>query len=810
MAEILPLPSEILCKSCDPAQFTFETTADLAEADLLLGQGRALDAMHFGVRIRGEGYNVYAQCSDGLEKVATVREIIAREAEKKPLPHDWCYVHNFAQPHKPEALRLPPGQGSRLRKDMARLVEELSTAITTVFESEEYRSRRDEVEEDLKERQTAPLDELREESQNQGIMFIETPTGFAFAPMNPSKEVLSPAQYNELPEAEQERIQDIVAKLQQRLQKILRQFPLWRKETKEKIKNLNREVARYAAGHLIDALKGQYKELPEVLQYLEAVREDIIDNVDEFRAHPEPPMPFLAQMQQAQAFQRYRVNLLVDHGGETAAPVIYEDLPNHANLIGRSEYQAQMGTLVTDFTLIKPGALHRANGGYLILEARKVLMQPYAWESLKRTLKSGELRIESLERTLSLVSTASLEPEPIPLDAKVVLVGDRYLYYLLYHYDPEFRELFKVSADFEESMDRTGETQDIYARLLGGLARREGLRPLDRGAMSRVIEQSARLTGDAEKLSTQLSHLTDLLREADYWADQSGRAIITRADVDEAIDRQIRRSDRIRERIYEEIRRGTILIDTAGEAVGQVNGLSVIDLGDFAFARPSRITAATHLGEGEIIDVERETELGGAIHSKGVLILSNFLASRYAQGHPLSMGASLVFEQSYGEVEGDSASLAELCAMLSSLADLPIRQSLAITGSVNQHGQVQPIGGVNEKVEGFFDVCRGTGLTGKQGVLIPSRNVKHLMLRLDVVKAAKEGRFRVYSVDTVDEALELLTGVQAGQRDAEGNFPEDSVNGRVQRRLLEFAAIRHSFVHGGDDKSEDPEAPGDG
>ncbi len=519
MANLAPLPPQALYQPCDPEQFSFASTAELEGIDLVIGQRRALDAMQFGIRIRGEGYNLYALGSDGIERISALRQIVSREAEHQPLPSDWCYVHNFAQPHKPTALRLPPGLGIRLQKDMAQLIEELGTAIPAAFDSEEYRARTEELEQELKERQVNPINELREEAREEHIILIETPTGFAFAPMDQNNEVLSPAQFSELSEAEQRRIQEGVEKLQQRLQKILRQFPLWRKETREKLKALNREVARYAVGHLIEALKEQYCALPGVLGYLEAVHEDIIDNVDEFRTHPpEGPVAVFGQAAGHAPFHRYKVNLLVDHSGQKAAPVVYEDLPNHANLIGRTEYQAQMGTLVTDFTLIKPGALHRANGGYLILEAHKMLTQPYAWESLKRTLKSRELRIESLERALSLISAASLEPQPIPLEIKVILVGDRLLYYLLYHYDPEFRELFKVAADFEETLERTSETHSLYAQLIGSLSRLEGLRPLDRGAVSRVIEHSARLAGDAEKLSAELRALSDLLREADHWA----------------------------------------------------------------------------------------------------------------------------------------------------------------------------------------------------------------------------------------------------------------------------------------------------
>ncbi len=804
MTFLKPLPAEALYIRCDPDQFTFQTTAELEAPEGILGQERAIEAMELGIRIRGDSFNVFAMGPAGLGKMTTIQKLVQVEAARQPVPPDWCYVNNFAQPHKPQALRLPAGHGARLQRDMTQLIEDLGNAIPSAFEGEEYRTRREEIEEEFKERQTDPLNELREEAKQDRIVLFETPTGFALAPIDNNDEVLSPAQFNELPEEDKSRIQKAVERLQQRLQKILRQFPVWRKETREKVKNLNREVARLAVSHLIDAIQEQYQGLPDVLRYLEVVRQDIVDNVEEFLPQGESQPPFIfGPAARAAPFERYKVNLLVDHGGHSAAPVICEDLPNHANLLGRVEYQAQMGTLVTDFTMIKPGALHRANGGYLILDARKVLLQPYAWESLKRILQSCEIRIESLERTLSLVSTASLEPEPIPLDLKVVLTGERLLYYLLSDYDPEFKDLFKVAADFEESLQRSQDNHLHYAQMLGMLAREKGLRPLDRGAVARMIEHGARLAEDAEKLSAHLRSLTDLLREANHWSGEAGTAAITAADVQKAIDKQIYRSDRIRQRTLESIQRGTLLIQTTGEVIGQANGLSVVDLGDFAFGRPTRITATTRLGEGDVLDIERETELGGAIHSKGVLILSNFLAARYAPASPLSVNASLVFEQSYGEVEGDSASLAELCALLSSLSGLPIRQSLAVTGSINQHGQVQPIGGVNEKIEGFFDVCKGFGLNGGQGVVIPASNVKHLMLRHDVVEAASRDQFHVYAVESVDEALELLTGCPAGTRDGEGLFPDESVNGRVEKRLIELTAIRHTFEHGAEQKGED-------
>ncbi len=789
-----PLPPERLHRRCPPESLPFETTEELPDVDTVVGQKRALDALRFGTGIARPGYNLFVLGPPGLGKHEVVRRVLEERARAAPVPSDWCYVHNFEQPHRPVALRLPAGRGGALRRDMDQLIEDLRSAVPSAFESDQYRTRVQEIEEELKDRQSRAFSELGHEASEQGIALIHTPTGFAFGPVKDG-EVISPAEFEKLPKDEQVRVEQVVTALQEKLKRLLGRLPGWQKETRQKLKALNREVARFAVGHLIDELRKDYSELPQVLAYLDAVGEDVVENVDDFRkSEEERPTLFTLAGSGAPSFRRYQVNVLVDHGRSTGAPVVVEDNPIYQNLIGRAEHIAQMGTLVTDFTLIKPGALHWANGGYLVLDARKVLMAPYAWEGLKRAISAHSVRIESLGEMLSLISTVSLEPEPIPLEAKVVLVGDRMLYYLLQYLDPEFTELFKVLADFDEEVERTDAAQLEYARLLATVQRREGLRPLERAAVARVLEQSGRLAADAEKLSTELQRVTDLLREADYWAGEAGRARVTEADVQQALDAQLRRAGRIREKVHDEIRRGTLVIDTAGSAVAQVNGLSVVQVGDFAFGQPSRITATARLGDGKVVDIEREVELGGAIHSKGVLILSHFLAHRFGRNQPLSFSASLTFEQSYGVVEGDSASVAEACALLSALADLPVRQWLAVTGSVNQRGEVQAVGGVNEKVEGFFDVCRARGLDGRQGVLLPAANVKHLMLRRDVVEAAAAGQFAVYPVATVDEAVELLTGTPAGEADADGLYPPDTVNGRVQARLAELTVLAQTYA----------------
>ncbi|HWP84364.1 MAG TPA: ATP-binding protein [Terriglobia bacterium] len=793
-----PLAPEQLCRGCDPNQFPFQSTAELEELSEVIGQPRAVEAVRFGIGIRREGYNLYCLGPAGVGKHFIVRQFLEQQAARDPVPSDWCYINNFEQPQKPLALRLPPGQGIVFRRDMEQLVEALRSAIPAAFESEEYRTRKQVIETELKERHEKAFEEVRRKGAQKGIGMLRTPTGLVFAPLR-NGEVLDAEEFERLPEAERLRLEAEVEALQRELQAAMRDVPRWEMEGREKIKALNREVTNFAVGHLIGALREKYTDLPEVINHLNAIEQDVIENVDEFLKPPESPLAALMGLPQRHVpkgspfFRRYEVNLLVDHSGNHGAPVVYEDNPTFQNLNGLVEYTAQFGALVTDFNLIRPGALHRANGGYLLLDARKLLSQPYAWEGLKRALQSGEIRIESLGEMLGIVNTVSLQPQRIPLQVKVVLIGERLLYYLLCQYDPEFSELFKVAADFEERIDRTPETSLLYARLIGTLAKRQQLLPFDRTAVARVMEQSARLAGDSEKLSAHSRALVDLLQEADYWARANGRSVVAGADVSRAIEAQIRRSDRVRERLQEEILRGTLRIDTEQEKIGQVNGLSVVQLGQFSFGHPSRITARVRLGRGEVVDIEREVELGGPIHSKGVLILSSFLGARYAPDRPLSLSASLVFEQSYGGVEGDSASSAELYALLSALAEVPIRQWLAVTGSVDQQGHVQAIGGVNEKIEGFFDVCKARGLSGRQGVLIPAANVKHLMLRHDVVQAVAEGKFHVYAIETIDQGMEILTGLPAGERDASGKFPEGSLNQRVEARCIELAEKRRQF-----------------
>jgi predicted ATP-dependent protease len=798
MPSLPRLTADRLCRRSDPSRFAFETTADLEDLSEVVGQARAVDAIRFGVGIRRTGYNLFALGPAATGKHTIVREFVLRQAASEPTPPDWCYVNNFAQAHEPAALELPAGTASKLRDDVGRLLRELRVALPALFESDSYRTRRQAIEEELKQSRSRAFDDLGERARGHGIAVVHTPVGFVLAPLEGDR-VLPPEEFEKLPEERRKQIEADSAELRERLRQILNQVPEWEREHREKLRQLDNEVTILAVGRLVDDLRRTYGALPAVLRHLDALQNDVIAHVDDFRSPSETPpasfpgMPSPGFPWGDPPFRRYGVNVLVDHGRTQGAPVIYEDRPSHANVVGNVEHISQLGTLVTDFNLIKAGALHRANGGYLLLDARDVLLQPYAWEGLKQALRSGEIRVESVAQMLGLASTVTLDPQPIPLKVKVILIGERLLYYLLCHLDPQFNELFKVAVDFEEELDRSPDNDLLYARLIATLTRKENLLPLDRTAVARVLDQSARMIGDAQKLSTRIGLIADLLREADHWAREGHSTVVTAVEVQKAIDAQIRRANRIEQRVQEEIGRGTILLDTAGERIGQVNGLSVVELGRHTFGRPSRITARVRLGTGELVDIEREAEMGGPIHSKGVLILRGFLGARYAADCPLALSASLVFEQSYGPVEGDSASLAELCALLSALAEVPIGQSFAVTGSVNQQGQVQAVGGVNEKIEGFFDVCRARGLTGDQGVLIPAANVQHLMLRSDVVEAAEAGRFHVHPVETVDQAVEVLTGLTAGERDATWKYPAESLNGRVEARLVALAERLREF-----------------
>lgn len=796
----LGLPPDALYRSSDPAQLTLESMGDGEAVDLMFGQDRAVEALRVAIGVPGGGYNVFALGPAETDKQSLIRRLLEEEAASEERPSDWCYVFNFDQPNRPRALELPAGHGPALAADMDGFVENLKTGLAAAFESEEYQTRRQIIGEEFQQDHQQALEDLRDTAEEKGFAFLHTPTGFLFVPVREGN-ALSPEEIQNLADEEQDRLEREIEELQEQLLHILRAVPSQQREMSERVLELNRDVARYAVDDLIQNLRSTYDGQPAVQSYLDAVEADIVENINQLLQQVVSGSgPWDAGHKQW-GLERYTVNSFVCQGDTSGAPVVYEEHPTLRELVGRSEYNSRMGVLETDFTLLRPGALHQANGGYLLLDARRVLQQPFAWEGLKRTLRSAQIRIQSPYEDLGIVSTVSLEPEPIPLDVKLVLLGDRWTYYLLQAHDPEFDELFRIEADFEDEIDRTDESERRYAQLLRHVADRAELRPLEPDALARLLEHSARRAGDAHKLSMEIDSMREIAREANFWAGNNGRETVARGEIERALEARRRRAGRIRERVQENILRETLFIDTKGSKIGQINGLSVLQIGRDTFGRPSRITARVQLGTGNVVDIEREVELGGPIHSKGVLILSGFLGARFATERPLSLTATLVFEQSYGGIEGDSASSAELYALLSAIGEVPLQQSYAVTGSVNQHGEIQPIGGVNAKIEGFFDICRERGLTSEHGVLIPQANTKDLMLRPEVVEAVDAGQFHVIPVQTIDEGMEVLTGLEMGSRQDDGSYSPGSVNERVASRLEVFAKERAEFQLRSDDQN---------
>lgn len=787
----------LLRRRSDHLALGFSTTAELTPARHLIGQERALAAIHFSAAIDKSGFNLFVLGPPGLGKKTAVRNELAAHAAGAPSPDDWVYVNNFDMPHRPRAIRLPRGRARQFERAMVAAIDELRTAIPALFEGEAYQSRHRAIDEQSQSDQEAAFETLNREAQAENIAILRTPMGFAMAPIKDGK-VIKPEAFNQLPQGEQNTIQEKIEALQEKLQMILEKAPRVEKERRQAIRALNEELAGITIKESLADIDLAFSDIADIVSHLRDVERDLISNIALFLNDPNEGNEMVAERIDSARdarFRRYMVNVMIAAAddAESGTPILEEDNPTLGNLVGRVEHLSQMGTLVTDFLLIKPGILHKANGGFLLLDARRVLMQPFAWEALKRAIKTEQISIESPAEQLSMISTVSLDPDHIPLRLRVVLFGDPMLYYLLSAFDPDFSSLFKVAADFDDAMSRDDDQLRTYAQLIASIVEQHQLLHVGAGGVALLFEESARLAHDAEKLSLRVEALSDLLCEADFWARQAGRALIGEDDVRRAVRESIFRQDRLRERTQEAILRDIMLIDTSGVHIGQINGLSVLSLGNFAFGKPSRITARVRMGAGKLVDIEREVELGGALHSKGVMILRGFLEGRYAHEVPLALSASLVFEQSYGGVDGDSASSAELYALLSALAEVPIKQSLAVTGSVNQHGQVQAIGGVNEKIEGFFDLCVRRGLSGEHGVVIPKANIAHLMLREDVVNAVSKGDFHVYAVDTIDRGIEILTGLPAGDRGADGLYPEGSVNRKVEDRLIAFAEARRLF-----------------
>lgn len=777
-----PLPLAQLYKSCTLKDLPFTSTRSLEPLAEIVGQARAQEAVRFAMAMPHGGYNVYAVGRNGLGKRTMMLRYLHRYAEHHQPVHDWCYVANFDEPRSPKVIKLPAGRGADLRLSMEKLMARLVKAIPQTFDSDAYLERAERLKSQYETRHETELNKLAVQAKRRKVLLtINNPGGYRLVALN-GEEPHTAETFAALQESERQKFETVIDALEKRLRKILRKLADLEQEYSEKQQQLNQETLDGVSGHLLDALEAKFADEPAVVVYLKAVRKDLLDNLDIFLEDNDEQTAFAYAALDRKMPRRYQVNQLVSRkSGEV--PVIVEDNPTYHNLFGYVENVTWKGTVFTDFSLIRSGSLHRANGGYLLMDANKVLEQPFVWDGLKRALRSKSLAINSLERELTLSGTISLEPDPIPLSVKIVLFGDRDTWMLLQHYDAEFAELFRVAADFENEMPRTVDSQQLYAKFIASLVSEKTLLHCDRKAVARLIEYSARLAEHQDKLSLHAADIANLIRESDYWARQAGANLIRREHVEQALSSARHREGRIRDQFYNSIRDRTTLLSVDGKVIGQVNALSVLSAGGQEFGLPNRITALCRYGDGEVIDIERDVKLGGNIHSKGVMILSAFLAGHFAREEPMHLSASIAFEQSYSEVDGDSASMAELCALLSALAEVPVLQQFAVTGSINQFGEVQPVGGVNEKIEGFHAACSILGLTGAQAVLLPASNVQNLMLDQAVTDSVQAGQFRIFAVRHVTEAIELLTGLPAGRPDRKGRYPKGTVFGRIQQRL---------------------------
>jgi lon-related putative ATP-dependent protease len=783
---------EDLRPACDPATFRFETTASLEPYVGLIGQERAVTAIKFGLSIDSKGYNIVASGEPGTGRETAIREYLEAVSLMKPTPDEWCYVNNFQDAYRPRALRLPAGRGVVFASVIANMIAQAKTQIPAIFSDEDFVKRRDEIFASVQRHHQEVFLKLSEQARQNGFLLQGQPGGFFLVPLNDEGQPLDDQAFTAMEPPVRDDLMQRRERLMQELRGVMKSQQSIETEANARLADLRRSLAENTVASLTDRLVSEFHDLPEVLAYLNDVRRDMVENIDDFIPRPDPPAaPAVPVPLPARAalspLRRYEVNLLVDCTLEECSPVVFESNPTPTRMFGRIEKEAVFGAVTTDFTMIRPGAMHRANGGYLVFDFEDLLLYPISWVELKRTLRTGEVQIEELGEKLGFMETKTIRPQPIPWTGKVVALAREGIYRTLYNADPDFRDLFKVKADFDLNIDRTPDNERAYAGLIASVTQKEGLLPLDPGAVARVVEEGMRLSQDHNKLSIRFGDLSDIVREGSYWATQEGAKVVMGDHVRKAIWEREHRVDLAEEHLHEALDKGIILVETMGARSGQVNGLSIIDLGDMAFGQPSKITATVGVGREGIVDLQREARMSGPIHSKAVLTLTGFLNDRYAGETPLTLTARVSFEQSYGLIEGDSATIAETCALLSRLADVPVKQSYAITGSMNQRGEVQAIGGANYKIEGFFDVCQQRGLTGQQGVIIPASNVQHLMLREDVVAAVREGMFHVQAVSTVDEALELLTGLPAGERAGDGTYPAGSINARVQARLRDFA-----------------------
>lgn len=782
-----------LYKFCDPHIFTFDTTDDLREVKETIGQKRALHALDFGLSLQSTGFNIFILGELGTGKMTTVKSFLSKRAMQEPVPRDWCYVSNFKDPDVPVAVSLEPGEAIVFQKDMDELIKILRVEIPKVFESKEYEKQKNKILEEAQTKQKEIFSSLEEEAQEKGFSVRKTVSGLIIIPVKKKGEPLTEEEFELFDEKMRKKVDEVGKTLQEKLNDAVRIVREAEKLVKEQLARLEKEAALAAVGHLIDELKGKYREHEKITVYLEDVKEDILDHLDDFKVQEEqtPALPFMRLPKTEPTFTRYSVNVLVNNKDCKGAPCIFESNPTYYNLFGRIEHKIQYGVAMTDFAMIKGGSLYKANGGYIVIDALDLLRNIFAYDALKRSIRNKELKIEDVWEQYRLISTTTLKPEAIPLNVKVILLGNPFLYYLLYNVDEEYRELFKVKADFDIRMDRTDETIHNYAFFVCNLCKEEKLLPFDRTGVAKMVEVGSRLAEHQNKLTLKFSEIADIIREASYWASKANSAVVKGEHVQKAIDERIYRTNRIEERLREMILEGTLIVDTKGEKAGQINGLAVIDLGDYSFGKPSRITAKTYAGKAGVVNIERETKMSGKIHEKAILIITNYLGSKYATKKPISLSASITFEQLYDMVEGDSATCAELYALLSSIADVPLKQGIAVTGSMDQNGDVQPVGGINEKIEGFFELCKFRGLDGSHGVIIPRRNVKNLMIKNDLVDAVREGKFTIYPIDRVEEGIEILTNIPAGDLREDGTYPEGTINYLIVKRLTEISeAVR--------------------
>ncbi len=799
----LRLRPEELCWRCDPSQFEFASTEELPPLEGTIGQERALTAIDFGIGIRNSGFNLFILGQPGTGRTSTIRTYLSSKAAKQTVPDDWCYVHDLKDGTRPEYIRLPAGTGLELKQDVDHLVARLTEDIPKIFEGKVYEKQKERITSVFQKKHNTLYQELEQEASAKGFTLQQGADGLTLSPVI-DQQPLTKEDYDKLSHAEKARLEKDSAALHQRIKDVMQEMRRLEEEMRQQIADMEKAMLLFAVGHLFEELEPKYREFERVMEHFEACKKDLVGRIDELRAHHEPRIniPGLTLQQNEPSFDRYQVNLLVDNSQCKGAPVVYEANPTYFNLFGRIEHIIQMGSASTNFHMIKAGALHRANGGYLILDCREVLLNIFSYEALKRCIRRHEVRIEDMAEQFRLIATVSLKPQPIPLDCKIVLIGTPLFYYLLFEYDPDFRKYFKVKVDFDQMMKNTWENIQQYALFVGSKCNEEQLRHFNPAAVARTVEYAARLTDDQQRFSARFLDISDLIREASFYAEREAQELVAAKHVELAIEARAYRSNKLEERVQEAIEEGSLLIDTEGAVVGQVNGLSAYLLGDYTFGKPSRVTVRSYLGKKGVVNIEREAKLSGPIHDKGVMILAGFFGERFARDKPLALSASICFEQSYGGIEGDSASSTELYGLLSSLADLPLDQGIAVTGSVNQHGRIQPIGGANEKIEGFYAVCKAKGLTGKQGVIIPAANRKNLMLKPEVVPAVEEGSFHIWSVTDIDQGIEILTGIPAGERQADGSWPEGTVNQRVDRRLREMSEVVLKFQKGTDRNSD--------